>query len=165
MYNKKYLSKRPFMVVMNSYRPAKGAQTSVPGWADLNGGQWNVFESIQFVDRVRDKDIARAAIIIDVLEAKIVKNMFRETTHDDLLKHYLSKYKKETTEALEIWMEQKAQERVKAGLPALETEDDTEVTIDPETLQAVVKSVIKRTGGDDQAAERAVNAVSEDKAE
>jgi hypothetical protein len=105
------------MIVMNTMRPAQGANTTKAGWADQNGGQWAVYESINFVDRVKDKDLIRAAVVIDVLEAKVVKSSFKDAGHEELLKHYLSKYKKQTTEAVGIWMERKAQERARLGLP------------------------------------------------
>lgn len=147
-YNKKYLSKRPFMLVFNTYRPAKGANTSTPGWADLEGGQWSVYESISFVDRVRDKDVVRAAAIIDIMEATVVKNSFQDIKADELMKHYLSKYRNETTEAVGAWMEQLAQERAKAGLPALDMPKLAEPTgVSPEALNASVDAVIEATGG------------------
>jgi hypothetical protein len=148
MYNKNYLSKRPFMIVLNTYRPAKGANTTKPGWADLNGGQWSVYESINFVDRVREKDITRAVVIVDILEAKLVKNSFQDIKADELLKHYLTKYRAETTEAVGIWVEQQAQERARLGLPALELTPSAPVAeIPADVLEASVNAVITKTGG------------------
>jgi hypothetical protein len=162
MYNKKYLSKRPFMLVYNSYRPAQGANTAKPGWADLNGGQWSVYESINFVDRVKEKDLIRAVVVIDVMEATVVKNGFPDIKADDLMKHYLSKYRKETTEAVGIWVEQQAQERARKGLPALDlTSDAPAVEIAPEDLAQSVAAVIKQTGGTDETVERALGTTAE----
>jgi len=162
MYNKKYLSKRPFMLVYNSYRPAHGANTAKPGWADLNGGQWSVYESINFVDRVKEKDLVRAVVVIDVLEATVVKNGFPDVKADDLMKHYLQKYRKETTEAVGIWVEQQAQERARQGLPALDLTPDAPVAeIAPEDLAQSVAAVIKQTGGTEADVERALNTTAE----
>lgn len=145
MYNKNYLAKRPFLIVKNSYRPARGANTTVQGWGDLNGGQWSVFESINFVDRVKDKDMSTAVVIIDILEAKVIVNGFKDrNSNDDLLKHYLSKYKKQTTEAVGIWMENKARERALAGLPPEELPFKVEAgseDVSPQNIEAAFKQV------------------------
>jgi hypothetical protein len=145
MYNKQYLTKRPFLVIKNSYRPARGANTTIAGWGDLNGGQWSIYESINFVDRIKDKDMASAVVIIDILEAKVIKNGFKDKNpNDELLKHYLSKYKQQTTEAVGIWMENKAQERARAGLPPEENPYRVEAgaeDISAENIQAAFAKV------------------------
>jgi homoserine dehydrogenase len=156
-YNKKYLSKRPFMLVFNTYRPAKGANTTVSGWADAQGGQWSVYESISFVDRVRDKDMIKAVAVIDIMEATVVKNGFPDIKADELMKHYLSKYRNETTEAVGAWIEQIAQERAKAGLPAPELpklHEKPELPAD--VLESAVDAVIEKTGGKRREVQKAV---------
>jgi hypothetical protein len=152
MYNKNYLAKRPFLIVKNSYRPARGANTTVAGWGDLNGGQWSVFESINFVDRVKDKDMSTAVVIIDILEAKVIVNGFKDrNSNDDLLKHYLSKYKKQTTEAVGIWMENKARERALAGLPPEEMPFKVEAGSEDISAQNI-ESAFKQVAAEREAA-------------
>jgi hypothetical protein len=167
MYNKQYLTKRPFLVVKNSYRPARGANTTIAGWGDLNGGQWSIYESINFVDRIKDKDLTSAVVIIDILEAKVIKNGFKDKNpNDELLKHYLSKYKQQTTEAVGIWMENKAQERARAGLPPEELPFRVEAgaeDISAENIQAAFAKVAAERA--DAVAEVATEVVEAAKAE
>jgi hypothetical protein len=166
MYNKKYLAKRPFLVVKNSYRPAKGANTAVSGWGDLNGGQWSIFESINFVDRIKDKDLSDAVVIIDILEAKVIKNGFKDKNpNDDLLKHYLSKYKKQTAEAISIWMENKAQERARAGLPPEELPFQIEAGAEDVSAANIEAAFAKVAAERAEAAEVATEVVEAAKAE
>jgi hypothetical protein len=166
MYNKKYLAKRPFLVVKNSYRPAKGANTAVAGWGDLNGGQWSIFESINFVDRIKDKDLSDAVVIIDILEAKVIKNGFKDKNpNDDLIKHYLTKYKKQTAEAISIWMEAQAQERAKAGLPPVELPYQIEAGAEDVSAANIEAAFAKVAAERAEAAEVATEVVEADKAE
>jgi hypothetical protein len=153
MYNKKYLAKRPFLLVMNTMRPARGANTAKAGWGDENGGQWAVFENINFVDRVRDKDLIKAHVVIDVLEAKVIKSSFKDAGHEEVLKHYLSKYKKETTEAVGIWMERKAQERARAGLPPEEVTNTFAIEAGSEDISAKnIEQALKQVAAEREAA-------------
>lgn len=162
LYNKKYLSKRPFLLIFQTSKPAKGANTSQPGWAELNGGQWSTFESIKFDDRVKDKDMVRASVIIDIMEAKVVKNSFREVPADQVMKHYLEKYKAETTQAVALWLDQKAAERAAAGLPELEMpEYHAKPDIPPAVLQDVVNKVIEKTGGKPKQVNKEVHEAAE----
>jgi hypothetical protein len=166
MYNKKYLSKRPFMMVFNTYRPAKGVNTTKAGWADMNDESWSVFENVNFVDRVKEKDLVRAVVIIDVLEATVVKNSFKDVKADNVMKHYLTKYRAETTEAVGLWMEKEAQERARAGLPALDIKSDApSAQISAEDLASAVTSVITKTGGSVEDAKRALGQTTESKPE
>jgi len=124
MYNKNYLSKRPFMVITCKFRPGQGAQTQIAGWAERSG--WNVVEEIAIVDRVSNKHMTYGTLIIDVLEAKVVKNGFQNTSKDEAMQHYMTKYKKELTEAIGVWMEtnahQKALEQIAAEDAAVTSE-------------------------------------------
>lgn len=104
-YNKNYLSKRPFLIVSNMFRPPAGAKTANKGWADQTG--WDRLESITIVDRVKQTHIANAVAIIDILEIKAVKNSF---DHEDqeVIRYFLVKYEKELKEALRIWANKEA---------------------------------------------------------
>lgn len=99
-YNKNYLAKRPFLIVNNSFKPPAEANTSVKGWADQTG--WDRHETIVIVDRVANKHLSSASVIIDILEVKVVKNSF-DHTPQEVIKYFLVKYQDQIKESLKIW--------------------------------------------------------------
>lgn len=109
MYNKNYLSKRPFVVITASYKPAPGARTEMAGWADLSG--WEVNEQLSIVDRVTHKHLVNSSVVIDVLEASIVVNRLKGASNEEAIQHFMTKYKKQITEAVGVWMESEAYKR------------------------------------------------------
>ena len=113
MYNKNYLSKRPFVVITNRYTPAPGAQTQKKGWADTAG--WVVNEEMTVVDRITNKHEMYATVIIDVMEAKVLRNRFQDMTSDQILGHFMNKYKAQIQEAIGIWMERLARDKALSG--------------------------------------------------
>ena len=114
MYNKNYLSKRPFLIITNRFKPARGSQTQQANWADKSG--WEVHEEVMVVDRVTDKHISTATAIIDVMEAKVIKNGFNDSSREDIMNHFMNKYKKQLTEAIDIWMTRLATEKAMSEL-------------------------------------------------
>lgn len=119
MYNKNYLSKRPFVVITNRYKPAPGARTEQKGWADRNG--WQTLEEMTVVDRINNRHTTYSSVIIDVMEAKLVRNTLKgNATDDEVLTHFMSKYKKQISEAVSIWMERLALEKAKTEVTATE---------------------------------------------
>lgn len=110
MYNKKYLSKRPFLIITNRYLPAAGSKTQLKDWTEKSG--WTVHEEMMVVDRVTANHTSMANVIIDVLEAKVIKNSFVESNDDDTLNHYMTKYKPQLTQAISVWMEIMAKNKV-----------------------------------------------------
>jgi hypothetical protein len=113
MYNKNYLSKRPFVIITNRYTPGPHAQTQKKGWSDTAG--WVVNEEMTVVDRVSAKHQSYATVIIDVMEAKVIRNSFEDMTNDALLTHYMTKYKAQIQQAISVWMERLARQRALSG--------------------------------------------------
>ena len=137
MYNKNYLAKRPFLIITNRFKPARGAQTQVANWAEKSG--WEVHEEVMVVDRVTAKHLSMATAIIDVMEAKVVKNGFSESSREDIMTHFMTKYKSQITESIDIWMTRlatdKAMSEIVSALPVAQTASDetvvsTEATTD-----------------------------------
>ena len=117
MYNKQYLSKRPFLIVTNHYVPAPGARTQQKDWTEKSG--WQTKEEVQVVDAVKDKHLSTATVIIDVMEAKLIKNGFSSnSSSDEIVHHFMTKYKDQVSESINIWMERLARKK------ALEQLDD-----------------------------------------
>ena len=109
MYNKNYLSKRPFLIITNRYFPAQGAQTQQKDWMEKSG--WQTHEEVSVVDRITSKHLTMSTVIIDVMEAKLVKSNYTETPSDEILSHFMNKYKSKLQEAIDIWMERLARNK------------------------------------------------------
>lgn len=136
MYNKNYLAKRPFLIITNHFKPARGAQTQQKGWADKSG--WEVHEEVVVVDRVTAKHQSQATAIIDVMEAKVIKNGFPDTARDDILKHFMTKYKAQLTEAIDIWISRLARDKALGELknPLAEVAAEVNEVLAPEVGKA-----------------------------
>lgn len=105
-FGDRYLRNRPFLVVTQTGRPARHVKTEVAGWA-VEGSNWNVTERPMVVDRVSDKMMTEAAIIIDLLNTKLVKNRFQGTGPDQkIMEYYLGRYSQEVTQGMQIWTSQ-----------------------------------------------------------
>jgi hypothetical protein len=130
MYNKNYLAKRPFLIITNHFKPARGAQTQQPGWSDKSG--WEVHEEVVVVDRVTNKHHSYATAIIDVMEAKVIKNGFQDSSRDDILQHFMTKYRAQLTEAIDIWMSRLAKEKALGELKNPLKDVEVPVEVAPE---------------------------------
>lgn len=103
--NKRYsdLRNRPFLVVNTIQRPQTGVNTNKAGWADEQGN-WAIFENPYLVDRVSAKVMREATVIIDVLGSRAVKNRFDTVKEEEVVTHYVEKYKEQVKEAMDIWL-------------------------------------------------------------
>ncbi len=106
--NDRYLRNRPFLCIEFIRRPAKGVNTAKAGWQDVTGNL-STFEKPSVVDRVNDTQLVKSGVIIDVLNGKVVKNGFPETPEEEVVNYFLSKYKEQVTEAMDIWLSRVAQ--------------------------------------------------------
>ena len=50
-------------------------------------------ESFHVTNKVKNKDLSEASIILDVAEQKIIKNRYSERTFDDLFLYFMTHYK------------------------------------------------------------------------
>lgn len=106
VFGDRYLRHRPFLVVTQKGNAAKHVNTAKAGWA-VEGANWDVTERPVIVDRVSDKMLTEASIIIDLLNSTLVKNRFQSSGQDNkVLEYYLGKYSQEVTEGIKIWTSQ-----------------------------------------------------------
>jgi hypothetical protein len=99
-FGDRYLRNRPFLVISTIARPAKGIRTYKQGWADTSSN-WATFEQPQIVDRVSNKHLTEASVIIDILNRAVVKNRHSDGNDDKLaVEHFLTKYTELVTEGL-----------------------------------------------------------------
>lgn len=97
------LRNRPFLIVRTIERPAQGVKTERKNWAAERSNH-AIFELPSVADRVNAKAMREATVIIDVMQARIVKSRFDLETDETVVNHYMTKYKGEIAEAMEIWM-------------------------------------------------------------
>ena len=105
-FGEKYLRYRPFLVITQTGNAAKTAKTHKKDWKKTPD-QFVIRETPMIVDRVSDKMLGEASIIIDILNTKLVKNRFDGSGEPEkILEYYLGKYSKEVTHGIQIWTEQ-----------------------------------------------------------
>jgi len=101
----KDMRSRPFLVVKTISRPAAGIDTKVKGWADRKDA-WTVYERVSIEDRVSDKSMREATVVVDILGGKCVKNRFGND--DNVAGHYMEKYKEECKKGIDVWITRQA---------------------------------------------------------
>jgi hypothetical protein len=102
------LRNRPFLVIKTIQRPVKPSITRRKGWAEAEGN-WQIFEHTSVVDRVSDKTLREATVIIDVMRSTCVTNRFSHVTDTEVVHHYLGKYGTQVKEAMGLWLRKTAQ--------------------------------------------------------
>jgi hypothetical protein len=90
-----YLRNRPFLVVEIFVTPASTkshgrARTEKKGWMKDQKNISHV-ENPMIVDRVKDKHLTGAAVIIDLLQDVVLKNRL-DDSNEEVLTHYKQKY-------------------------------------------------------------------------
>ena len=100
----RYNKDRPFLVIEVLNMVPKNSKTNAKDYGKT--GKWLVGESITIEDCVKTSHLTKAAVIIDILKAKIVKNRL-DKTDEEVMKYFVTKYKKEITEGIQIWMRKK----------------------------------------------------------
>lgn len=110
----KYLRNRPFLMIAITRRPAKATniQTQVKGWGE-NPGHWDTFEKPMLADRVNGNHLTEYAVIIDVINGKVIKNIFTQNGEEEVVNHYMNKYREQVKEAMDVWLSQLAQKVAK----------------------------------------------------
>lgn len=97
MKNLRNLRNRPFLVVDVWYKPARFARTERKGWGN-DSAAWDVQEHPRLVNRISDKTMAQATLIIDVNARTAIKNRFNQNGTEDaaseqeIVDHFLKVY-------------------------------------------------------------------------
>ena len=102
MYNTKYQHQRPFLCIDKILFPRNGVKTGKP-WGKLQDN-WDNREIPYVVNRITDKIAARAMVIIDLLDNKLVKNRHAETDNASLatvIGYYRMKYAAQVQQAVD----------------------------------------------------------------
>lgn len=96
------LRNRPFLVINSIFRPKRNIKTEKKDWAKDNGN-FDIFESTFVVDRIKDRHLREATVIIDIEKKIALKNRFEAADDVEVAEHYLTKYADQVNEALDIW--------------------------------------------------------------
>lgn len=105
-----YLRYRPFLVIDVSTQPAANVQTKRKGWTE-SVKNLKVMENPSVVDRVSDKIMRQATVIIDIMNDVIVKNRLRlktdkidaATSDAEILEYYKTKYSDIVEQGRNAW--------------------------------------------------------------
>jgi hypothetical protein len=129
MNKKAYLRGRPFLIVTTSYRPGAGRATTVKNWGK-EPSAWTMDEIPLLTDHISNKTMASATVIIDVVNAKMIKNRY-DTEDDQVMAHYLSKFREQTKQALSLWMDKQKHSMQRDMLLSGEVPEQPEAPDDP----------------------------------
>ena len=97
----KYDKGRPFLVITQHITPAQGENTSLSDWGKT--GKKNLQEMVSIEDSIKPRHLTGATVIIDILKRRVVKSRYSED-NETVLKHYLTQYKEQIAEGINIWM-------------------------------------------------------------
>lgn len=95
-------NKAPFLVIKYFSKPAPGQKTSEKDWKSK--AKWEVTEVAEFHDNIKTKTLESAHVILNLLTAKFVKNRWVNANEEQVLKHYMEKYKDKISQAIAVWM-------------------------------------------------------------
>lgn len=134
----KYNKDRPFLVITQHTTPAQGENTSLKDWGKT--GKKNLQEMVSIVDSIKDSHIVQATVIIDILKRKVVKSRYPDAD-EEVLKHYLTQYKSQVAEGIQLWMSgqykdkegaEKLMNSLTDEIDTLEALDNVKINVSPE---------------------------------
>jgi len=97
-----YLRNRPFMVVSYTFVLAEGQKSNTKGF--MENAQWEPVENMAIVDRISNKQMQSAELIIDLFENKVVKCREASLEHEKLINVFVSRHYGEIKSALATWI-------------------------------------------------------------
>lgn len=97
-----YLRNRPFMIISYSYVLAAGQKSNTKNFG--NEAQWEPIENMVISDRVSNKQMQAAELIIDLFENKVVKCRDASLDHDKLINTFVGRHQDEVKAALLQWV-------------------------------------------------------------
>lgn len=105
----KYLRNRPFLLVYYSHTPRKGVVTSVKGWATV-ADHFDVQERKVVVDRVSNRQLLDADLIVDIFNKTVVKNRYpqdSELSATEFAENILNRYSLTVRDGVMAWSRNK----------------------------------------------------------
>lgn len=99
-----YLRNRPFMVISYTRKPKVGVATQFKDWSGASEDAWDVTENMVVVDRVSDKMMQTADVIIDLLNNVTVKNRMGSVADATIIDGYVKRYYNDVKSAMAAWV-------------------------------------------------------------
>ena len=97
-----YLRNRPFMIFNYRYTLVDGQKSNTPGFgANAN---WDPVENMTIVDRVSNRQMNDAELILDLFENKVVKCRDSAIDHGKIFDVMVARYKSDIRAALDTWL-------------------------------------------------------------
>lgn len=98
-----------FVVARHTKKPAPGEQTNQKDWGET--ARWEIVERVDFVGKITDKLLVEASTIVDVGNAKIIKNKFKKATYKDLVEHFCERYPDQMKTLYQLLAQHRLQEK------------------------------------------------------
>lgn len=99
-----YLRNRPFMIITYIRRPTTGQATQIKGWSKANDDAWDITENMIIVDRVSQKHLETADVVIDLLNNSTVKNRLGDVMDSTIIDGYVKRYYNDVKSAMASWV-------------------------------------------------------------
>lgn len=96
------LRNRPFLVLSFTYTPAEGQNTRVKDFGKT--AKWDPIENMVIIDRMTNKHLDRAELVIDLLEMKVIKCRDNSLNREDLMKVVVARYADDIKRSLANWI-------------------------------------------------------------
>lgn len=90
-------SGRPFLLAFHYKVPKKGVKTEKKGW-NKDDQSFDIVEETNFVDSISKKRLEESSVIIDILNASVVKSRYSDN-HNKVYQYYMEKYKNDVEKA------------------------------------------------------------------
>jgi len=116
------------MVISYSYVLTQGQKSNAPGFGQK--ASWEPIENMVIVDRVSDKHMQNAELVLDLLELKVIKSRDGSLDSNQLFNTFVNRHFDDVKAALATWVAanpdnlQKVQAFVEAHAPKEEGKPD-----------------------------------------
>jgi hypothetical protein len=94
---------RPFLVISYRFTLDGTQKSNVPGFSET--AKWAPIENMTIVDRITNRMLQEAEVIIDIFENTVIKNRgAADVENAQVMTHFVGKYAKDIKEALKTWI-------------------------------------------------------------
>ena len=84
------MAKKAYIVLVHKFKPAPGQNTSIKNFATV--GEWEMFEEVFFVTRIRKRWWTGATTIVDISNGEVVLNNAETRDYKSIVQHVQIKY-------------------------------------------------------------------------
>ena len=95
------MSRSVYLIITHVTRLAKGVNSQKKGESN-NPDNWETFENMVLADKVSNKLMREASVVIDLLAGKVMKSRF-ERADAETFRAYVDRYQADIGQALRKW--------------------------------------------------------------